>query len=329
MTETRPEAPKRARKTAAQKPPEPEAEAPATPMITTDQMRLMHLLLRDHLGLTERADVIDYLSVVVGREVESRKDLTRDEASTVIEHLEATEPPQPPPKPTVLEAITAVRKDMPAIGRNQRNEDQGYAFRGIDDVMAALGPTMVRHGVGYYPEVEDIERSERPTRSGGLQTQVIARVRWTVYGPAGDFLQAVTYGQGLDTSDKSVNKAATAAEKYMLTQVFAIPTRDYDADQWSPQAEHYTPPPQEQRPAPPTTEALLERLDQYAAEAGIDREAITAKWRHENGDIPVEALASLRPEVVFPLVRQIGEYLAAQRHVEVQAGPAGDGGGYT
>jgi hypothetical protein len=294
---------------------EPEApppEPPAEPGITPPQMRLMHVLLRDVLGLLGRDDVLDYLTVLLARPVASRKDITEAEAGLVIDHL--SDPNAPKPKgPSIIEVIGDVKRNMRAVGKTQQNVDQGYSFRGISDVMDALAPLLARHGIVYVPHVEDVTITERPTRSGGTQIMAVCRTAWVIYGPSGDYIEAVTYGQGLDTSDKSVNKAATAAEKYMLTQVFAIAFRDEEADRWSPQAE---PLPgrdaQPGRDGMPTTPELLAMLDGYAAQLSIDRDAITAKWRHENGDLPLEALDSLDATRLFPLVRNVRAWMAAQ-----------------
>lgn len=85
----------RARAAAAAAEPEAEAE-PVDPdlsgeienpdPITAAQLRKMGALMRE-AGLTERADALLYVHEVIGREVESRNDLTKAEASAVIDRL--------------------------------------------------------------------------------------------------------------------------------------------------------------------------------------------------------------------------------------------------
>jgi len=313
-----------AAKTAAKKaPPQGPAAAsqdPPPPGITPDQMRLMHVLFRDRLGLVGREDVLDYLSVLTGRPVDSRKDLSITEAGDAIDHLQ--DPDLPIPKgPTVVEVIGDIKRQMRPVGKDQRNLDQGYAFRGISDVMDTLSPLMARYGLVYVPQAEDVTLTERTTRSGGTMIMAVSRYRWTIYGPSGDSIEAVTYGQGLDISDKSVNKAATAAEKYMLTQVFSIAFGREEADQTTPDLGH----PDEQQPyaGMPSTPELLAMLDGYAQQVGTDREGITAKWRHENGDMDTHVLGSLHPTVLFPLVRDIRAWIEQQQAVTAEANPGG------
>ena len=51
----------------------------------------------------------------------------------------------------------------------------------------------------------------------------------------GSEIQAVVYGEGMDSGDKSMNKAMAVAMKYACFQVFCIPTeemKDPDADSY-------------------------------------------------------------------------------------------------
>lgn len=58
------------------------------PGITTAQIRKMGALMRE-AGLENRADALAYVGARIGRDVSSRNELTKDEASTVIDALEA------------------------------------------------------------------------------------------------------------------------------------------------------------------------------------------------------------------------------------------------
>lgn len=79
--------------------PEPTEDAPTDhaenasdefpePGITTAQIRKMGALMRE-AGLENRADALAYVGARIGRDVSSRNELTKDEASTVIDALEA------------------------------------------------------------------------------------------------------------------------------------------------------------------------------------------------------------------------------------------------
>lgn len=65
--------------------PRPAAETGEAP--SEQQRKKMFASLRD-IGLTERDDILEYVSNLTGREVESSKDLTRSETTQIIDSLE-------------------------------------------------------------------------------------------------------------------------------------------------------------------------------------------------------------------------------------------------
>lgn len=83
-------------------PAEPEAEADVSgeienpDPITANQLKKMGALMRE-AGLTQRADALLYVRQVIGHDVESRNDLTKDQASAVIDRLAADASTAPEP----------------------------------------------------------------------------------------------------------------------------------------------------------------------------------------------------------------------------------------
>ena len=45
----------------------------------------------------------------------------------------------------IYESINAIMQEVPAIGKNQTNKQQGFKFRGIDAVMNTLQPLLAKH----------------------------------------------------------------------------------------------------------------------------------------------------------------------------------------
>lgn len=122
--------------------------------------------------------------------------------------------------------INAIMREIPAIGKDKQNKQQGFAYRGIDDVMNALFPLLAKHGVFVVPEVLSTSRTERQTKSGGNMAFTVSTVKYTFYATDGSFISAVTTGEGMDSADKSTNKAMAAAMKYAFFQTFCIPTEE-------------------------------------------------------------------------------------------------------
>ena len=62
------------------------------------------------------------------------------------------------------------------------------------------------------------------------------KVKYTFYAEDGSHVSAVIQSEGMDSADKSSNKAMSAACKYALFQVFNIPTVEFvDPDATTPE----------------------------------------------------------------------------------------------
>lgn len=134
----------------------------------------------------------------------------------------------------VYQAINAVQAELAkeGIGKGRKNEQQGYKFRGIDDVYNALSPIMARHGLCILPRILSREVTERQGRNGNAIFYVTVEAEFDfVCAEDGSKHTVRTYGEAMDSADKATNKAMSAAYKYAAFQAFAIPTEgDNDAD---------------------------------------------------------------------------------------------------
>ena len=120
-----------------------------------------------------------------------------------------------------------------AIGKDKKNAQQGFMYRGVDQVYNALNPVMAELGIFFTPEILDQKREERTTKTGAVLTYTILTIRFTVYAPDGSNISMTVVGEGMDSGDKSANKAMSVAMKYAMFQLFCIPTeemKDPDAD---------------------------------------------------------------------------------------------------
>ena len=135
---------------------------------------------------------------------------------------------------SVYKAINAVQASLSkeGIGKDRKNESQGYKFRGIDDVYNALAPMLARHGLCILPRVTSRECVERTNAKGTALFYVTVGVEFDfVCAEDGSKHTVTTYGEAMDSGDKATNKAMSAAYKYACMQAFSIPTEgDNDAD---------------------------------------------------------------------------------------------------
>jgi hypothetical protein len=128
--------------------------------------------------------------------------------------------------PTIYQAINSIMQDIEAIGKNKKNAQQGYSFRGIDDMYNALQPLFKKHAVFITSNVLESKREERLTKSGGALIYTIAKCQFKFFTIDGSFIESVLEGEAMDSGDKSTNKAMSTALKYALMQMFLIPTEE-------------------------------------------------------------------------------------------------------
>lgn len=139
----------------------------------------------------------------------------------------------------IFTAISKVMEEIGAIGKEKKNVQQGFMYRGIDDVMNALQPALVKNNVFVVPYVVEQTREDRQTKNGGNLIYSICKVLFRFYTTDGSFVEALTIGEGMDSGDKATNKAMAIAFKYACFQVFCIPTeemKDPDAEVHEPVA---------------------------------------------------------------------------------------------
>lgn len=145
------------------------------------------------------------------------------------------------PRALIYKKMSDVMREIGAIGKDQKNQAQGFKFRGIDQFVNALYPALTKNGVFMAPralrhdqEIKDVVRSNGKS---GVDKHVSIMMEYTFYAEDGS---NVTVGpipaEGLDSGDKATNKALSAALKYALIQTFSIPTEDMaEADLESPE----------------------------------------------------------------------------------------------
>lgn len=184
----------------------------------------------------------------------------------------------------IYQAIIGVMSDIGVIGKEKKNAQQGFKYRGVDDVMNALQPVMVQHGLFVVPEIIDQKREERQTNRGGNLIYSVCTVRYTFYAKDGSSVQCVVVGEGMDSGDKATNKAMSIAFKYACFQVFCIPTEEMK----DPDAEVHTVAPREEpKIAAATAKAneVKKLLVKISGDKTIAQQVWNEQYKKDAGDI--------------------------------------------
>lgn len=147
----------------------------------------------------------------------------------------------------VIEAITAVMREVSHVTKEDRNSHGNFNFRGIDATVNALGPAFRKIGLVVRPELLDYKYGDvvvGQNRTQQAHAQVKVRYHFHYSNPDGDLssIAAEVPGEAMDSGDKATAKAMSVAMRIALLQTFALPTTEPDPDAYS-----------YERAAPPTT----------------------------------------------------------------------------
>lgn len=139
----------------------------------------------------------------------------------------------------IYEKMAEITAEINTVAKNLNVETgKGKSYRAVSeaDVLAAVKPIEKKHGVYSYPyEREIVESGELVNQTQyGERKSLFLRVR-TVYRFVNtekpeEYLDIVTYGDGVDSQDKAPGKAMTYGDKYALLKAYKIQTGD-DPDQ--------------------------------------------------------------------------------------------------
>ena len=203
-------------------------------------------------------------------------------------------------KRNIYESMAAVMEDCGIVAKDSRNQKQGYKYRGIDAVMNALNPAFRKNKVFVVPEVIDQTREERTTQNGGLLIYSITKVKYTFYAEDGSSIAATVIGEGMDSGDKSMNKAMSAAFKYACFQAFCIPTeemRDSEEDSPEPESKPAQKPVRQKKAPSPEPKPETPKQRAAAAYPGKD-EMIDTILRVSNAEALQKWLANVKAPTV-------------------------------
>lgn len=139
----------------------------------------------------------------------------------------------------IYPALGKIMAGCTAIAKEQENTQQKFKFRGIDDFMNTLHGLFAKHGVIIVPsELEHIQEPITYMSNGYEKIQFRSRVHLNfkfVSTEDGSFVESDGWGEAADNGDKGYNKCKSIALKYVLMQMFLVPTADIaDPDKDTP-----------------------------------------------------------------------------------------------
>lgn len=148
----------------------------------------------------------------------------------------------------IYQRMLAITADMQTVAKNLLVPAGNGKYRAVSetDVLNAVKPLEIRHGVYSYPverrtiSVDVLETEERRKDYDTKQYETIkktqfvyrieTRYRFVNVDFPDEYIDVVSYGDGIDSADKAPGKAMTYSDKYALLKAYKIQTGD-DPDQ--------------------------------------------------------------------------------------------------
>lgn len=204
--------------------------------------------------------------------------------------------------PMIYKLISSVMEEIGFVAKTRRNEQQGYSFRGIEDMYQAAHPALVKHGVFCCPQVLEYVTESKTTKSGSPAIHAILKISHKFYAPDGSFVEVITCGEGVDSSDKAINKCMSAAMKYAFIELFSIPTKDIeDSDRTSPESGVTQEPVTLTRPLPvnPPDDSGFIAPEKRSYLARRFRESLKKEFQFRDNELRHAALVAMQQSKLF------------------------------
>ena len=152
----------------------------------------------------------------------------------------------------IFQRMAAITAELQTVAKNllvETGKGKGYKAVSERDIIDAVKPLEEKHGIYSYPcdrevlESQTLESESAYNGSVTKKTTFFTRVKTTyrfvnVDNPA-EYIDTVTFAEGIDAQDKGSGKAMTYGDKYALMKAYKISTGD-DPDQQPSVEERYT-----------------------------------------------------------------------------------------
>lgn len=214
-------------------------------------------------------------------------------------------------QPLIYGQMAKVMAEITAIGKDKNNVQQGFKYRGIDDVYNAVNPLLAKHGLFMTSRVIEKMRDERTNQKGTVLAFTCLRMQYTFWAADGSSVSTEVEGEGMDSGDKSSNKAMAVAHKYALLQAFCIPTQDLD----DPDAETHevaakkTPqqPKQEADPFAPSPDEYVTKATETIRNPKVSLDDLRKWWDDEKQSRREAGLSQEHVDILLREMKQRAE----------------------
>lgn len=153
----------------------------------------------------------------------------------------------------IYQRMAGVTAELQTVAKNlfvETGKGKGYKAVSERDIIEAVKPLETKWGIYSYPcgrrvlESQTLESESvyngNVTKKTTFFTRIETTYRFVNVEAPEDYIETVTFAEGIDSQDKGSGKAMTYGDKYALMKAYKISTGD-DPDQNASTEESYTP----------------------------------------------------------------------------------------
>ena len=156
----------------------------------------------------------------------------------------------------IFQRMSAITSELQTVAKNLEVTTGKSSYKAVSerDILDAVKPIENKYGVYSYPvsrevlesnmlenvkEFTDKSGNTTVTKSTTFMSRIKTTYRFVNIDKPEEYIETVTFAEGIDSQDKGSGKAMTYADKYALMKGYKISTGD-DPDQNGSNEEHYT-----------------------------------------------------------------------------------------
>lgn len=150
----------------------------------------------------------------------------------------------------IFQRMAAISVEMATVGKNLTVGDGKNKYKAVSerDIIDAVKPLEAKYGVYSYPVSRRVLESNllesestyngNTTKKTTFMTRIETTYRFVNTDKPEEFIEIMSFAEGIDSQDKGSGKAMTYADKYALMKAYKISTGD-DPDQEALQPTEY------------------------------------------------------------------------------------------
>ena len=152
----------------------------------------------------------------------------------------------------IFQKMSAVTAELQTVAKNltvSTGKNNTYKAVSERDIIDAVKPLEVKHGIYSFPCDRQVIESQileseseyqgKVTKKTTFFSRIKVTYRFVNVDKPDEYIDMVTFAEGIDAQDKGSGKAMTYADKYALMKAYKISTGD-DPDQNASEETHYS-----------------------------------------------------------------------------------------